>query len=259
MNSEGNDQDTSGAVGPAHDPIESADHGADHRAANAVPDADAADPHFEEVAAPPGDPTDEDTPSAPGAGKVAGVLAALSLASMVGVAAAAVNVAAIAVPEETPPPPGALEPPKTPHKPPNRLSPEAKPELDRSGKKRVGKASFYARMFAGRKMADGTPMKPTGDNAASRTLPLGTTAKVTNLATGKTAVVTIRDRGPYVAGRIVDLSPSTAQQIGLDHKTGVTRVEVAPITVPMPNGEMKIGDGALEASNTPLPGNVRTP
>jgi rare lipoprotein A len=266
MNNEGNSQDTSGAVEPAHDPIESAHHGADHRAANAVPGADAAaadphvpDRHFEEVAAPPDHPADEDTPSAPGAGKVAGVLAALSLASVVGVAAAAVNVAAIAAPEETPPPPGALEPPKTPHKPPNRLSPEAKPQLDRSGKKRVGKASFYARMFAGRKMADGTPMRPTGDNAASRTLPLGTTAKVTNLATGKTAVVTIRDRGPYVAGRIVDLSPSTAQQIGLDHKTGVTRVEVAPITVPLPNGDVKIGDGVLEASNTPLPGNVRTP
>jgi rare lipoprotein A len=196
-------------------------------------------------------PADEDGASAPGPGKVAGVLAALSLASVVGVAASTVNVAAAAVPEETTPTP--MEPPNPPHnKPPNRLSPEAKPQLDRSGKKRVGKASFYARMFAGRKMADGTPMRPTGNNAASRTLPLGTTAKVTNLETGKMAVVTIRDRGPYVEGRIVDLSPATAREIGLDHKTGVTKVEVAPITVPMPNGELKIGDGVLEANNTRL-------
>jgi rare lipoprotein A len=104
-------------------------------------------------------------------------------------------------------------------------------------------------MFAGRKMADGTPMQPTGNNAASLTLPLGTTAKVTNLETGKTAVVTIRDRGPYVAGRIVDLSPATAREIGLDKHTGVTQVEVAPIKVPMPDGQIRMGDGNLQASN----------
>ncbi|HEY3849538.1 MAG TPA: septal ring lytic transglycosylase RlpA family protein [Steroidobacteraceae bacterium] len=130
-----------------------------------------------------------------------------------------------------------------------RLQPEAKPTLDRSGRTRVGKASFYAKMFAGRTMADGTRMEPTGDNAASRTLPLGTTAKVTNLETGKTAVVTIRDRGPYVAGRIVDLSPATAREIGLDKRTGVTKVKVAPIAVPLADGEIKFGDGVLQASN----------
>jgi rare lipoprotein A len=92
-------------------------------------------------------------------------------------------------------------------------------------------------------------MEPTGDNAASRTLPLGTTAQVTNLETGKTAVVTIRDRGPYVAGRIVDLSPATAREIGLDKRTGVTKVKVAPIAVPLADGGIKLGDGVLQASN----------
>lgn len=130
-----------------------------------------------------------------------------------------------------------------------RISPHAKLTLDRSGHPRIGKASFYAKMFDGRKMADGTPMRPTGNNAASLTLPLGTTAQVTNLETGKTAIVTIRDRGPYVAGRIVDLSPATARRIGLDRRTGVTRVEVAPIAVPMPDGRLKIGDQVLQASN----------
>jgi rare lipoprotein A len=134
-------------------------------------------------------------------------------------------------------------------KSPRRISPSVRPNIDRSGRKRLGKASFYARMFAGRKMADGTPMRPTGDNAASLTLPLGTTAQVTNLETGKTAVVTIRDRGPYVDGRIVDLSPATARRIGLDRRTGVTEVEVAPIVVPLPDGKLKLGDGALEANN----------
>lgn len=132
---------------------------------------------------------------------------------------------------------------------PVRLSPAARPALDRSGHVRVGKASFYAKRFDGRTMADGTRMEPNANNAASRTLPLGTTAAVTNLATGKTAVVTIRDRGPYVAGRIVDLSPATARKIGLDKRTGVTKVAVTPIAVPMPDGAIKWGDGVLQASN----------
>ena len=123
----------------------------------------------------------------------------------------------------------------------------ARQALDHSGHKRVGKASFYARKFFGRTMADGTPMQPDGDNAASKTLPLGTKARVTNLETGQSAVVTIQDRGPYVKGRIVDLSPATAEQIGLTPKAGITRVEVAPIAVPQPDGSLKPGAAALES------------
>jgi rare lipoprotein A len=114
------------------------------------------------------------------------------------------------------------------------------PAIDRSGSPCVGVASFYADWFAGRKMADGTRMRPQGDNAASRTLPLGTTAKVTNLETGQSAIVRIRDRGPYVAGRILDLSPATARQIGLEVRQGVTKVEVAPLAVPLPDGTIKL-------------------
>jgi len=94
----------------------------------------------------------------------------------------------------------------------------------------TGVASFYAKRFAGRTMADGTPMDPHGDNAASRTLPLGTRARVTNLQTGQSALVTIRDRGPYVKGRIVDLSPATARLVGITPKAGLAKVEVTPIT-----------------------------
>jgi rare lipoprotein A len=95
-------------------------------------------------------------------------------------------------------------------------------------------------------MADGTPMRLDSNNAASRTLPLGTTARVTNLETGKSALITIRDRGPYVKGRIVDLSPSTARAIGLERKKGVARVEVAPISVPLGNGAVNLSAAALE-------------
>jgi rare lipoprotein A len=93
----------------------------------------------------------------------------------------------------------------------------AKPQPDLSGRTRFGIASFYAKKFAGREMADGTKMDQHGDNAARKTLPLGTTAMVTNTETGQSAQVTIQDRGPYVVGRIVDpvtatptTSPSTA-------------------------------------------------
>lgn len=98
--------------------------------------------------------------------------------------------------------------------------------------RQVGKASFYADRFAGRKMANGKRMDPNDDNAASRTLPLGTKARVTNLDTGRSAIVTIEDRGPYVDGRIVDLSPATAQKIGLEKKQGLAPVEVQPLQVP---------------------------
>jgi rare lipoprotein A len=84
-------------------------------------------------------------------------------------------------------------------------------------------------------------MNPRGNNAASRTLPLGTVAKVTNVATGKSAIIEIEDRGPYIKGRIVDLSPSTARKIGITRRIGVAKVVVAPIAVPLPDGRVKLG------------------
>ena len=178
----------------------------------------------------------------PQGSKLAGAVAAVTLGGVIGIGTVSMDSAAAA--------PAPSEANRASHHQtrPGRLSPEGRPQLDRTGHKRFGKASIYAPMFAGRKMADGTRMRPTSNNAASRTLPLGTTAKVTNLETGKTAVVTIHDRGPYVAGRIVDLSPATARDIGLDRRTGITRVEVAPIVIPMPNGNIKLGDGFLETS-----------
>jgi len=134
-----------------------------------------------------------------------------------------------------PAPPAPAEPPQPP---PN------KPQPDRSGLTRVGVASFYADRFAGREMADGAPMDPGGDNAASRTLPIGTTAKVTNIATGRSAVVKIRDRGPYARGRLLDLSPATAQAIGISRQKGIARVRVSPIAVPLPDGTVKPGAAA---------------
>ncbi|HEV2441494.1 MAG TPA: septal ring lytic transglycosylase RlpA family protein [Steroidobacteraceae bacterium] len=121
---------------------------------------------------------------------------------------------------------------------PQRVTGPAKPDL--SARKRRGNASYYARQFFGKPMANGAPMNPRGNNAASRTLPLGTVAKVTNLATGKSAIIKIEDRGPYIKGRIVDLSPSTADKIGITRHIGVAKVVVAPIAVPLPDGRVKL-------------------
>jgi len=123
----------------------------------------------------------------------------------------------------------------------------AKPQPDLSGRTRFGIASFYAEKFAGKEMADGTKMDQHSDNAASKTLPLGTTAMVTNTETGQSAQVTIQDRGPYVVGRIVDLSVSTARKIGITQDMGIATVTVAPISVPLPDGSTKRGAAMLDA------------
>ncbi len=85
-------------------------------------------------------------------------------------------------------------------------------------------------------------MNPNANVAASKTLPLGSVATVTNLDNGKTATVKIEDRGPYVRGRVVDLAPKVADQLDL-RKKGVVPVEVKPITLPQPDGQVRLGRG----------------
>jgi rare lipoprotein A len=122
--------------------------------------------------------------------------------------------------------------------------------LDPSGRKQSGRVSYYAQHFTNRKMANGNRFNPNGDTAASKTLPLGTTAKVTNVQNGKSAVVKIEDRGPFAAGRVVDVTPKVADQLDI-RKAGVTQVIVAPIAVPQPDGAVKLGAGAAAAETSP--------
>ena len=91
-------------------------------------------------------------------------------------------------------------------------------------------------------------MDPQANVIASKTLPLGSTARVTNTATGKSAVVTVEDRGRLPGGRVADVSPHVAQELALTRKQGVAPVVVTPITVPQPNGSVKLGAGAAGAS-----------
>jgi rare lipoprotein A len=132
----------------------------------------------------------------------------------------------------------------------NRLPPVTPPpvvRIDPSGRKEVGHASYYSRRFANRRMADGRRMNPQSNAAASKSLPLGTMAKVTNLKNGKTVTVKVEDRGPYVKGRVVDLAPAAADKLDIK-KDGVAPVEVKPVTVPQPDGAVKLGAGAAGSS-----------
>jgi rare lipoprotein A len=129
--------------------------------------------------------------------------------------------------------------------PPVTEPPGRKPPIDHTGRKQQGKASFYGEDFRGKKMANGRRFNPDTTVAASKSLPLGTVAKVTSLKTGKSATVKVEDRGPYVQGRVVDLTPKTAASLGMTHD-GVAPVVVAPVAVPQPNGEVKPGAGAAE-------------
>ncbi|MDL2718550.1 MAG: septal ring lytic transglycosylase RlpA family protein [Acidobacteriota bacterium] len=77
-----------------------------------------------------------------------------------------------------------------------------------------GLASWYGKEFDGLPTASGETFRPEKISAAHRTLPLGTVVEVTNEKNGRTVRVKINDRGPFVAGRIVDLSKAAAHEIG---------------------------------------------
>ena len=79
----------------------------------------------------------------------------------------------------------------------------------------TGRASFYANSFNGRKTACGERFSNDSLTAASLTMPFGSKVKVTNLSNNKSVVVTINDRGPYVHGRILDLSRAAADSLDM--------------------------------------------
>ena len=136
------------------------------------------------------------------------------------------------------------------------VAPWGKAPIDSSGRKQTGHASYYAGKFAHRKMADGNRMSPQANVAASKTLPLGTTAKVVNLQNGRSSTVRVEDRGPFVAGRVMDVTFKVAQELAMS-KHGVVPVEVKPITVPQPNGDVKLGAGAADLTPQEIRGASR--
>ena len=97
-----------------------------------------------------------------------------------------------------------------------------------AGKKFRGVASYYAKDFHGKKTANGETFDMYGLTAAHRTLPFNTWLDVKNLANGRTVIVRVNDRGPFIAGRIIDLSYGAAKELHMI-ETGVQEVEITVI------------------------------
>ncbi len=102
-----------------------------------------------------------------------------------------------------------------------------------------GVASFYSDKYKGQTTANGEKFSQDKLTAASRVLPLGARATVVNEANGKSVDVKINDRGPYVDGRVIDLSKKAAARIGLSKEQGLTTVMVEARPSNQPTPELK--------------------
>jgi len=101
-----------------------------------------------------------------------------------------------------------------------------------------GLASWYGADFHGKRTSCGEPYNMWSDTAAHKTLPLGTNVKVTNLENGRSTILRINDRGPFVAGRIIDLSAKASQDLGC-HVKGLAKVRVEAVQCATPQ---RVGD-----------------
>lgn len=95
-----------------------------------------------------------------------------------------------------------------------------------------GKASWYSiRTNRGTKTASGQQLCDRGATAAHKTLPMGTKVRVINLANGKSEIVTINDRGPFIRGRVIDVTVGVAERLGFVSR-GVVPVKVEVLKKP---------------------------
>ena len=98
-------------------------------------------------------------------------------------------------------------------------------------KPQFGLASWYGKECDGNRTASGEIFDMTRFTAAHRELPIGTKIKVTNLNNSRSAVVRVNDRGPSIAGRVVDLSAAAAKRLGF-LRQGLTPVQVEVVACP---------------------------
>jgi len=119
--------------------------------------------------------------------------------------------------------------PRTPAPPPPPVSPE-----EAQGKPvstEVGLASWYGPPYHNRAGADGSIYNENALTVAHRTLPMGTVVRVTNISTGESVLARVTDRGPFVPGRILDLSLAAAKSIGV-YRAGVAKVRIEAFAKP---------------------------
>lgn len=100
-----------------------------------------------------------------------------------------------------------------------------------TGKVQYGKASWYGDKEHGNASASGEKFSRYSYTAAHKALPFGTVVRVTNLDNGRKVVVRINDRGPYVKGRVIDLSYAAAKSVGLI-RSGVAKVKIEVLSTP---------------------------
>lgn len=115
-----------------------------------------------------------------------------------------------------------------------------------------GKASYYGNRFHGRKTSDGSRYHKDSLTCAHRTLPFGTLLKVTNKKNGKEVVVKVTDRGPFIRGRVVDLSMAAAKELEMV-SMGVASVEVEAIGHANDKSSLASQRGSLMANRNVLP------
>jgi len=99
---------------------------------------------------------------------------------------------------------------------------------EKAGHRETGIASWYGRPYHGRTTASGETYDMNAMTAAHRTLPFGTRVLVKNLENGKTVKLTINDRGPFIKGRIIDVSRKGARVLGFENQ-GLVRVQVTAL------------------------------
>jgi rare lipoprotein A len=121
----------------------------------------------------------------------------------------------------------------------------------------TGLASWYGSEFKGRPTASGEAYNPTYLTAAHRSLPFGSLVHVQNLDNQRDMVVRINDRGPFVRGRILDLSQAAAEVLGFRDR-GVARVRITPVQAPSPSppAAAKAPANATPTSPTAVPASV---
>jgi rare lipoprotein A len=117
--------------------------------------------------------------------------------------------------QRVPEPAQAPSPEPAPSAPAPSVSPPAAPADTAAGPQQRGRISMYGSEFAGKKTASGEPFDPAALTMAHRTLPFGTRVRVTNLQNQRSVDVVVNDRGPFVGGRIADLSEAAARRIGM--------------------------------------------
>lgn len=120
-----------------------------------------------------------------------------------------------------------------------------------------GMASWYGLEEAGRATASGETMAPEKRTAAHRTLPFGSLVRVTDLDTGKQVEVIVNDRGPFVDGRIIDLSFAAARDLDMvDRGVARVRIEVIGLEGPLAERRWRVQVGSFTSMVTAT--NLRT-